>query len=181
MSKNDYYEKIFNKNIQQNNNLKHFLENLSVYIDEPIFIYGSILRPDYNIKSDIDVCVFTNNINSLMLKLQHFLSVNKQNFKKIFWRLPNTKRLAIGNKIFYENKENNLLVEISLYDKKYKQEILNEHYSKTILPFYATFLLFIIKYLHYDLSILNRKNYAYLKKNILSVGIGKKKDEFFVL
>lgn len=181
MNKSQYYKKIFDENIKKNNNLKIFLEELSSYIGESVFIYGSILRPDFNPKSDIDVCIFTNNIESLKLKLQHFLNKDKKHFKQVYWRLPETKRLAVGYKIFYKNEKKKLLVEISFYDEKYKKEILDEHYSKTILPFYATFLLFIIKYLHYNLNILSRKYYAQIKKIILSTGIGKKKDEFFVL
>lgn len=174
-------KEIFYKNIKKTPNVKEFIENLSVYINEKIYIYGSVLRPDYNSKSDVDICIFTNNLNSLKIKLQHFLVTDKKNFKQIFWRLPDTKRLCVGNKIFYKNKIKNIKVEISFYKENFKEEILKEHYSKTIIPFYATFLLYIIKFLHYDIELLNRKYYAYFKKKILSTLIGKKKDEFFVL
>jgi predicted nucleotidyltransferase len=174
-------KKTFDNNIQKNKNLQIFLENISNYTGETIYVYGSILRSDYNKKSDVDICIFTHNINSLKIKLQHFLVTNKKNFKTIYWILPESKRMAVGYKIFYKNIKNNLMVEISIYNEKYKNEILNEHYSKTILPYYATILLFIIKFLHYDMNILNRTNYAYLKKIILSTGIGKKKDDFIVI
>lgn len=172
----------FNTNIKKNIHLNVFLENLSIYIDEPIYIYGSILRSDYNPKSDVDVCIFSDNIDGLKTKLQSFLKVHdKKQFKTIYWRLPNTKRLAVGYKIFYKNIKNNLLVEISVYEKKYKEEILTEHYSKTIIPFYATMMLYLIKFLFYDLGIMPKKWYMYYKKIILSVCIGKKKDEFIVV
>jgi predicted nucleotidyltransferase len=174
-------KEIFDKNMKKTPNVKEFIEDLSVYINEKVYIYGSVLRSDYNSKSDVDICIFTNNLNSLKTKLQHFLVSEKKSFKQVFWRLPHSKRLCVGYKIFYKNKIKNITVEISFYKDSFKEEILKEHYSKTILPFYATFLLYIIKFLHYDIEILNRKYYAYLKKIILSNGIGKKKDEFFIL
>jgi predicted nucleotidyltransferase len=174
-------KEIFDKNMKKNPNLKEFLENLSVYINEKIYIYGSSLRTDYNSKSDVDIAIFTNNLNSLKVKLQHFLVTDKKKFKQVFWRLPHSKRLCIGYKIIYKNKIKNIKVEICLYNEKFKEEILKEHYSKAILPFYATFLLYVIKFLYYDIEILNNKYYSYLKNLILSTGIGKKKSEFFVL
>ena len=174
-------KEIFDKNMKKTPNVKEFIENLSVYINEKIYVYGSVLRPDYNSKSDVDICIFTNNLNSLKGKLQHFLVTEKKNFKQVFWRLPHSKKLCVGYKIMYKNKIKNIIVEISFYNENFKEEILKEHYSKSILPFYATFLLYIIKFLHYDIELLNKKYYTYLKKFILSNGIGKKKDEFFVL
>jgi predicted nucleotidyltransferase len=180
-NKYEYYKEIFNKNIETNNNLKIFLKNLSLYTNETIYIYGSILRSDYNSKSDTDICIFSNNINFIKKKLQNYLEVHEKKFKTTYWLLPKTKRLATGYKIFYKNKEKNIQVEISLYDIKYKEEILDEHYSKTILPYYATILLYIIKFLHYNLEILNKNTYSEYKKIILSTGIGRKRDDYFVL
>ena len=76
-------KEIFDKNMKKNPNLKEFLENLSVYINEKIYIYGSSLRTDYNSKSDVDIAIFTNNLNSLKVKLQHFLVTDKKKFKHI--------------------------------------------------------------------------------------------------
>jgi hypothetical protein len=58
---------------------------------------------------------------------------------------------------------------------------LTEHNSKKNLPFYATYLLIIIKYLFYKLNIIPAEVYTYLKKNILSILIFKKEDDFLVL
>jgi predicted nucleotidyltransferase len=174
-------KEIFDKNMKKNPNVKEFLKNLSVYINEKIYIYGSSLRPDYNSKSDVDIAIFTNNLNSLKEKIQHFLVTEKKNFKQVFWRLPHSRRLCIGYKIIYKNKIKNIIVEICLYNEKFKEEILKEHYSKNILPFYATFLLYIIKFLFYDIELLNKNYFIYFKKFIFTSLIGKKKDEFFVL
>jgi predicted nucleotidyltransferase len=174
-------KEIFDKNMKKNPNVKEFLENLSMYINEKIYVFGSFLRPDYNSKSDVDICIFTNNLNSLKVKLQHFLVTDKKNFQQVFWRLPHSRRLCIGYKIIYKNKIKNIIVEICLYNEKFKEEILKEHYSKNILPFYITFLFYIIKFLYYDIGLLNKKYYIYLKKLIFNYLIDKKKTEFLVL
>ena len=44
---------------------REFFNNLSIYIDKPIYFYGSIYRVDYLPgKSDIDIDIFTDNESS---------------------------------------------------------------------------------------------------------------------
>ena len=45
-------------------------------------------RDDYFPQSsDIDVAIFTDNINNIILKLQSFLNVNHKDFKQFVWKL----------------------------------------------------------------------------------------------
>ena len=62
---------------------KQFFTKIGIYLDTPIYYFGSVQRDDYFPGlSDIDVAIFTdNNIKSLIIKLQTFLSKDYNEFK----------------------------------------------------------------------------------------------------
>lgn len=176
---NDFSKNI-NKNLTEDN--KIFFNNFENYLDEPIYFFGSILRNDFNKRSDIDIAIFTENTEACIYKITSFLKIDKKKIKDVYWKIPKTNRVANGKKVIYKsNEDKNLVVEISIYDIKYKDEILFEYYKKSNLPFHAAILLNILKLLHYDINIIDRKIYSYLKKNILSYGIGFPKDQFIAI
>jgi predicted nucleotidyltransferase len=159
-----------------------FFEKLKNYLDTKLYFFGSVQRDDYfPTSSDIDVAIFTDNINSTITKLQIFLNKDRNEFKKFVWRLNYDNSLVKGYKIMYKEPENNFVVEISIYDEKYKKGVLAEHNGKKNLPFYATISLIIIKYLFYTFNIIPAEWYIYLKKLILTKLIFKKNDDFVVL
>jgi len=161
---------------------KIFFEKMKNYLDTKIYFFGSVQRSDYFFfGSDIDVAIFTDNIKSTKTKLQNFLNAENSDFKKFVWRLNYDNSLVEGYKIIHREPENNFVVEICIYDEKYKEGILNEHNGKTDLPFYATFSLIIIKFLFYTLNIIPAEWYRYLKQIILTKLIFKKEDDFVVL
>jgi hypothetical protein len=127
------------------------------------------------------VAIFSDNIKSTITKIQSFLNVDRNDFKSFVWRLNYDNSLVKGYKIMYREPEHNLVVEISVYDEKYKEGILNEHNGKRELPFYATCALVIIKYLFYQFNIIPPEWYIYLKKIILTKLIFVKEDDFVVL
>jgi hypothetical protein len=45
----------------------------------------------------------------------------------------------------YKDVDNNLRAEFSIYNEKYKDEILQDHTRKTTLPYYSSIILIIIK------------------------------------
>ena len=163
-------------------NIITFFEELSEFLDTKLLFFGSVQRDDYFPgESDIDVDIFTDNENQIITKLQHFLHVKRSDFKKFVWRLNNSNIIAYGNKIFYKNIEDGIFVEFSIYNEKYKKDILKEHLGKINLPFYASWLLIILKILFYNLKVLDKKIFTYWKKKILSSGIGLEDDQFIVL
>jgi hypothetical protein len=163
-------------------NVKIFFNDLSKYLDTKLLFYGSVQRQDYFPgSSDIDVDVFTDNIGSTISRMQHFLHVKKSSFKKIIWRLSHNGEMVYGRKIMYKNPDLDISVEFSIYDNKNKKGVLEQHLKKTVIPFYATILLFIIKKLYYDLHILSLSSYKYLKMKILSTCIGLPDEQFLVL
>jgi predicted nucleotidyltransferase len=164
-------------------NEKLFFHKLSNYLDTQLYYFGSVQRNDYfPSSSDIDVDIFTENEDATILKLMNFLNVERNQFKRFVWSLNNNKnKLAHGYKLMYKNLEDNFSVEFSIYNEKYKQKILYEHNDKTDLPFYATILLIIIKFLYYTLHILPGPWYTNSKRFILSKLIFKKDDHFVII
>ena len=161
---------------------KIFFEKLKNYLDMKIYFFGSVQRNDYFPKSsDIDVALFTDNINSTITKLQTFLNVDKNSFKSFVWRLNYDNSLVKGYKILYKEPENKLLVEFSIYDEKYKDTILAEHNNKIVLPIYAIYALVILKFFFYTLNIIPKEWFVYFKNLILTKFVFLKEDDFVVL
>lgn len=148
---------------------KQFFNNLSIYIDKPIYFYGSIYRADYFPgKSDIDIDIFTDNETSTIQMLSNFLNINKNEFKKSFYKLGST--VVRGFKGKYKDERNNIDVEISIYNNKYKTLVLEEHNKAKCLPIYISILLVIIKFCYYKLGIISDDIYKKLKLNLINPG-----------
>ena len=161
---------------------RDFFDKLRNYIDKPIYFYGSIQRDDYFPQlSDIDIDIFSNNVSSTVLLLQNFLNLNNNDFKKSLYKMDKSKTVIPGYKSKYVDETNKLTVEISVYEDKYKNEILREHQSKFHLPFYITFLLIIFKFLHYNLGILPIYYYSRIKKYITNTCYDNNTAEFVVV
>ena len=105
--------------------LKKFFYELQDYLDEDLYFYGSVNRSDYvHGKSDIDIAIFTDNENSIMSKLQHYLHAPKKAFDKIVRKIEGT--MIYGYKIKCE-KYIDSKCEISIYNnfQRYNNEPQN--------------------------------------------------------
>ena len=123
-------------------NVKKFFHNLSEYLDTKLLFFGSIQRSYYVPgKSDIDVDIFTHNESTTITQMQNFFNNDKKKFKKFVYRLHVNKKLVTGYKIMYKDPKNALNVEFSIYNEKFKEDILNEHGRKTHLPYFITIFL----------------------------------------
>ena len=161
---------------------KDFFDKLRNYIDKPIYFYGSIQRDDYFPQmSDIDIDIFSENEGSTILLLQNFLDLNKNDFKKSYYKIDKTNNVVTGFKSKYIDESNKLTIEISVYNEKYKDKILQEHNSKNNFPFYITFVLVLLKILHYVLGVLPIYYYSMFKKTLTNQFYDNNKSEFFVL
>jgi hypothetical protein len=155
-------------NIQKklSENQKIFLNALSNYIDDDLHLYGSIGRLDYiPNKSDLDLDIFTDNEESLIYKLSNFLHVKKNVFKNVLYKIDN--QIIHGYKTKYENVKKNLSIEFSIYNKKDKETIINQHGKADKLPYIILFLLYIIKICYYKLGILNNEMYSKIKQYLM--------------
>ena len=156
-----------------------FLTQLSDYLGITLLYFGSIQRNDYfEGHSDIDIDVFTENEQSTLTKMQQFMKTPSRKFKKVAWRLNHNKRMVYGYKMMYEDKVNAFVIEFSVYNNKFKEDILVEHLKKTVLPWYCTFILIILKTLYYKMGLLPKETFSYLKKKVLTFCIGTDDDEF---
>ncbi len=162
-------------------NVKQFLNKLEDYLDNKLVFYGSIQRIDYIPgKSDIDIAIFTDNEFSTMTKMQHYLHVSKKDFEKIVWHIKDDN-VIYGYKLKYSNPDENIIAEFSIYNEKFKDVILSEHFLKSKLPCTILFLLYILKVLFYKLNIIPAKNYTEIKRFLLSYAIGLPEDKFLVI
>ena len=156
-----------------------FFNKLSAYIDNKLYFFGSVQRDDYFPNySDIDVDIFSYNIDSLKSKLVTFLGVSSQNFRKFIYRLHKSDNIVTGYTLNYSEPENNLFVEFSIYDEKYKDKVLLEHNSKADLPYYVICLLIILKTFYYIIPIIPKDIYISIKKNVINYIVEGEDAEF---
>lgn len=161
---------------------KNFFYKLSNYLDNKFYFYGSIQRFDYFPKhSDIDADLFTDNEQSTILKIQHFLGKQKTDFKKFIYRLHKSNKLVQGYKIKHKDYENNFNTEIAIYNEKYKDAVLLEHNFKNELPFFVTILIITLKFIYYNLKIIPSNLYKYLKRFFLNHMVEGRDAEFVLL
>jgi len=161
-------------------NVKKFFYKLSDYLDTKFYYFGSIQRTDYIPgKSDIDIDVFPENEYSLMNKMQHYLHVSKSDFHKVAWIIHGTN--TYGYKLKYVNERENINAEFSIYNDKFKDIILKEHNNKNNLPIFITFLLYILKFLYYQMPIIDTKTFGYLKRVILNGCLGEEVNAKFLV
>jgi hypothetical protein len=148
---------------------KDFFNKLSVYIENPIYFYGSINRSDYLPgKSDIDIDIFTDNETSTIHKLCNYLNLNRNVFRKSVYKIDS--KMVYGYKGKYEDETNNINVEISVYNNRYKNTVLHDQESTNVLPFYVTIILIIAKFLYYNLGILPKDMYRKCKQYLMNKG-----------
>ena len=158
---------------------KTFFKKLSIYLDTSLYYYGSVQRSDYYPKSsDIDVCVFTDNLKSTIFKMQTFLNIPHVDFKKTTYHLNN--RIVKGYKVKYEEPDNFLFVEFAIYNESDKQYILEEHRNKIDLPIVISILLVLIKFFYYQIPIIPKKMYYYMKQFLMNTCINKQFIKFMV-
>ena len=161
---------------------KEFFYKMRSYIDKPIYFYGSIQRDDYFPQlSDIDIDIFSDNEFSTLTMLQNYLNLSKNEFKKSIYKMNTTNTVIPGYKTKYFDTINKLTIEISVYNDKYKDDILEEHLSKFNLPFYIIFILVILKILHYNLGMLPIVYYSKFKKLLTNKYFDNNTAEFVII
>lgn len=147
---------------------KHFFTTLSSYIQKPLFFFGSVQRFDYlKGMSDIDVAIFTDNIPSTLTKLQLLLNYTKP-IGKFIYKNNLSPTVIYGNKLMYKTPDNDIVAEISIYNKKDKNAVIQDQLSKINIPIFVSVLLLIVKYIHY-LKMIPYNDYKYYKKRILHI------------
>lgn len=158
---------IIDKRLTQNQ--RDILNKISIYIDKPTYIYGSINRSDYIPgKSDIDIDIFTENESSTINKLSNLLNINKTEFRKSVYKINSF--MVYGYKTKYTDETNGINLEISIYNEKYKNIVLYDHNNGSFLPFYITFVLYIVKMLFYEYNLISKQFYKRCKRFLMNPG-----------
>ena len=100
-----------------------FFNKLSNYLDTKLYFFGSIQRYDYFPGiSDIDVDIFTDNVSRTISQIQNYLRIDKNSTTKFIYKVDKKNseyKIINGHKIEYEDPENSLSVEFSIYDEKF--------------------------------------------------------------
>jgi len=161
---------------------ENFFNRLNNYLDNNVYFYGSVQRPDYlPYDSDVDVAIFADNIPSMLNKLSNFLEIKVADFKRFIWKLNYTNKVIPGYKFMYEIPEQNFKAEFCIYNENDKNELLHEYRLKTFLPFYSIWLLHIIKFFYYRLKIMPRVWYVYLKDLVINKITGQGSSQFVIM
>jgi hypothetical protein len=142
-----------------NENTVFFLKNLEQVTNHKIYFFGSSRRFDYINGCDIDIAMFTENIPSLISKIIAFLNI-KNDFKEIIHIQKNI--LINGYKLNYINTNEDINIELVIYDKKYKNIMLDFYEKSCNLPFIISIILLCLKYLNIY-GLLDRKIYYKIK------------------
>jgi hypothetical protein len=141
-----------------------FFEKLRNYLDTPLYFYGSIQRDDYVPQySDIDVNIFSNNEKDIIIKLQNFLNVDRNNFKKTLLKMKNTNIIIPGYKLKYNDEINKINAEFAIFNEKNKNLIIELHKSKFSVSYFVCLIILFIKFLYYELKIIPSKIFRKLK------------------
>jgi hypothetical protein len=146
---------------------QHFFDSLSNYLDTKLYFFGSIQRRDYFPKfSDIDVDIFTDNESGTILKIQNFLNIEPKYIHKFVYKLDSSNKVVYGHKIQY--KDEHLTTEMLIFNEKDKRDVIRDHSSKFIFPFYISNLLLILKFVYYNLRLIPKNWYLKLKRCLLN-------------
>ena len=151
--------------------VRNFLKNLSEYLNTKLYFYGSVQRNDYILnKSDIDINIFTDNIESTVLKLSHYLNVPKSKFKKTFliiYKDDIYKYKTAGYKIYYTSPNLISPIEFAIYNEKDKEQLIEITKEKFNVPLLISFLLMVIKFFFYTVQIIPLSTYRPTKNWLL--------------
>lgn len=159
-------------------NLKYFFYNMRNYLDTDIYFYGSSIRGDYyKNKSDVDMCIFTDNEKSMINKVKLFLNAEQCHVKKIVWRYE--KEIIHGHKISFKVDDDRC--EIYVYNETFKDIVVQYIRIPLNRPFYFNILLYILKFIYYTIPILPKEIYVKLKTFLMKKLIINKDSEFWVL
>jgi predicted nucleotidyltransferase len=159
----------------------YFLKNIQHYVNTDLYFYGSVTRLDYFPgKSDIDMIIITDNVDSVVKQLQNHLNVNRDAIEKTINYMDDAKSISYAYKINYSNLDEKISLEIFVYDEKYKEKLIRNMEKKDNLPFYVVAILYIIKFITYEIQILNDEQFKYIKNMFMNLYMRQTTQKFMV-
>ena len=83
--------------------------------------------------------------------------------------MDDAKSMSYAHKINYTDLDNNLSLEIFVYDEKYREKLTSNIEKKNNLPFFVITVLYIIKFIRYNLRILSDEQFKYVKNTFINL------------
>ena len=160
---------------------KDFFDRLGDYLNTKIYYYGSIHRYDNFSESDIDIEVFTMNEYETLNKICRFLNFDIDDAKEFMWKLHINNDIIHGYKLLYHDCKNDFYVDISIFNEKNKNNILNDQKITDNINIFYIMLLIILKFFYYKIQIIDWATYSHIKKKIIGLAIGGDKSEFIII
>ena len=142
-----------------------FFRDLHNYLDTELIFFGSIKRVDFfKNSSDVDIIIITDNVVSILSKVQNYLQIDKTAIQKIYQQHSvYDKGIVSGYKIKYNDMQNNIEFDLLIYDEKYRKQVIKNINDNNEMPLYMIIILYIFKLLHYTLYLIPKSVYVYLK------------------
>lgn len=159
-------------------NLQQYFINLKNYLETELYFYGSVIRSDYvKNKSDVDLCVFTDNEQSTINKLKFYFHIQSKDIHKVIQKSQHNELIIYGYKIKFVI--DGIKCELQIYNNNFKDKLLNDMQAPLKSPFYANIFLYILKFFYYTIPLLPKSVYIFMKKYYLNNFI--KSDNTFYL
>lgn len=141
-----------------------FFYELKEYVGLPIYFIGSILRYDYfKGYSDLDVIIFSPDIDSIKLKIKHFLNIDKKD-RIIFLNI--NKQPISGYKFYYNDSfkgEKKIDFDLTIFKENSKKILIDFKKQQYDVPILCIIYFLVIKTLHYYVGIIDKNMYSDLK------------------
>ena len=143
----------------------NFFSQLKEQLDLPLYFLGSISRFDYiKDKSDLDIEVFTDNINSTKIKMEYLFDYYQRKNKNSFIVFEISNVPISGYKYYFKDKQRDISFDFTIYNLTCKNTMLYQRNIEKNIPYLFSIFLFMIKILYYHLNIINNTTYSNLKK-----------------
>ena len=147
---------------------REFFDSMKMYIGETLYFYGSVQRIDYFPgASDIDVDVFTSNVESTVAKLAQFLNSSPSNMKKVVWHIPGSPTIIRGTKVTFSSSSLDLVGEVTVFNENVKETVLWEHRVKMTQHWIVLLCLYVVKLLFYKWHLIDGKTYKRWKGSLI--------------
>lgn len=149
-----------------------FFSKLRSFLPEKLYFYGSILRDDFLPGlSDIDVLYFTKDdlkktVQNAYRYLQQDTRATKIQMLHFLYHSSRTKQVISGYKLKYTNVDDGIIVEVSIYDDKFKDMIMDEQIRKAHIPFYIVWAMLFLKILAYKYRVLPEDTFRWIKDRL---------------
>ena len=145
------------------NHYNYFLQ-LKEQINLPLYFLGSITRCDYiKDKSDLDIEVFTDNIDSTILKIECLFDYYQRKTKRRFIIFEINKIPISGYKYYFKDNKRDISFDFTIYNTSCKNIVLHHRSIQQNIPYILNLFLLMIKVLYYYLNIISNSAYSYIK------------------